>query len=409
MGRLRKKRWIVLGLVIGLLLLSLFLLWRWYGSMIPKTAETPLLTNTAAVNAVDPITPTPWVLTTPTVQIDVIPQADEQSPCTVTWLNESTPAELTFYTMNLAGERRNLNYTTEPCSLNENIDALTYVGVEADEEFIGGLQPPNLPYSSLMSLPDNPTTVYPTTGYWHYTMTAAPENLNCAVGNFGAVEAAGQVELVMSNYGFTGNFITDDASISLYRLQYQSTDYESPQYSFPLANGAYGEVQYQFTALDQEHMTGTLQVTGDQCMGEYPLTMELEIPTVPPLYIPGQGNWNISYGPIVCGTAVVSPALLNLPVGSANLTVTGGGPIPMNLFFAGTPSSLQLMQASDSNIYNSVPNLYLGTALDPVTALPFTLMGTFNVAAFSDTQLVGTLLLQGTNGCASASFVQFQQ
>lgn len=407
MGTSRKKRWIVLGLVIGLLLVSLFLLWRWYGSIARTTAEIPLLTNTATLDAVDPTSPTLWVLTTATVQIDVMPQAG-QSPCIVTWLNDSAPAELTFYTMNLAGERRNLNYTTEPCSLNENIDALTYVGVEADEEFIGGLQPPNLPYSSLMSLPDNPTTVYPTTGYWHYTMTAAPENLNCAVGNFGAVEATGQVQLVMSNYGFTGNFITDTASIYLYRLQYQSTDYASPQYSFPLLDD-YGEVKFQFTAVDQTHMTGTLQVTGDQCTAEYPLTMELEIPTVPPLYIPGQGNWNISYGPIVCGTAVVSPALLNLPVGSANLTVTGGGPIPMNLSFVGTPSSLQLMQASDSNIYNSVPNLYLGTALDPVTALPFTLMGTFNVTALSSSQLVGTVLVQGSNGCTAASFVQFQQ
>lgn len=95
--------------------------------------------------------------------------------------------------------------------------------------------------------------------------------------------------------------VTDTAAIHLYRLQYQATDYESSAYTFPLLEG-YGEVQWRFTALDQEHMTGTLQVTGDRCVSEYPLALDLEVATVPPIYIPTQGSWTMDYGPMVLNT-----------------------------------------------------------------------------------------------------------
>lgn len=384
--------WLLVGVVV-LLLIFLF-----------SCRRDQSLTPTVVTTTVDP-----WLLVTDVVTIAVTPQA-EQSTCAINWLNNTVPADLSFYTVTATGEQRTLVYTAEPCTIAEDISALPYVGVTLDGAAIGGLQPPNLPYSGVMApvLPNNPTTVYPTTGYWHYTMTAAANNLNCDVTTFGTVGASGQVQLAMSNYGFTADLITDTAAIHLYRLQYQATDYESSTYTFPLIEG-YGEVQWRFTALDQEHMTGTLQVTGDRCVGEYPLVLDLEIATVPPIYIPTQGSWTMDYGPMVCGVTVLSPALLNLPSGIANLAVTGGGPIPMNLSFTGAPSGIQLTQSIDTNQYSSLSNLYLGTAIDPVTSVPFTLLGTLNVTALSESQLVGTLLVQGTNGCVAGGFVQFQQ
>ncbi|MBI4407445.1 MAG: hypothetical protein HY565_03020 [Candidatus Kerfeldbacteria bacterium] len=394
MNKKQSKWWLVVLLV---LLLLFGMTTYWYRGTILNT------------NTVDSTTADPWLLVTDTVTIAVTPDT-AQSTCEINWLNNSVPAELSFYTITATGEERPLAYTAEPCRLIEDIRPLPYVGVELGGEPIGGLEPPSLPYSAIMALglPDNPTTVYPTNGYWRYTMTADTSNLNCSIDSFAAVGASGQVQLAMSDYGFTANLITDDNAIGLYRLQYQATDYESPTYSFPLLDG-YGEVQWKFTATDQEHMTGTLHVTGDSCVGEYPLTMALETPTVPPLYIPGQGSWTLNYGPLVCGSTVLSPSQLNLPIGNANLTVTGGGPLPMTLTFVGAPSGVQLTQTMDTNQYSSVPNLYLGVAIDPITSLPFTLMGTLNLTAVSEAQLVGTLLIQGTNGCVAGGVVQFQQ
>lgn len=391
------KKWILgLSVVIVLIILVLFLSCRWYQPAAPATIDTT-------------ITADPWLLVTDVVTIAVTPQT-EQSTCAINWLNNTAPADVSFYTITSTGEQRALASTAEPCSIAEDITTLPYVGVTLAGEAIGGLQPPHLPYSGVMApvLPNNPTTVYPTTGYWRYTMTAAANNLNCDVTTFGTFGASGQVQLAMSNYGFTADLITDTAAIHLYRLQYQATDYESSTYTFPLLEG-YGEVQWRFTALDQEHMTGTLQVTGDRCVGEYPLALDLEVATVPPIYIPTQGSWTMNYGPMVCGATVLSPATLNLPNGSASLAVTGGGPLPMNLSFTGAPSSVQLTQSLDTNQYSSFSNLYLGTAIDSVTGVPFTLLGTLNVTALSESQLVGTLLVQGTNGCVAGGFVQFQQ
>jgi hypothetical protein len=138
--------------------------------------------------------------------------------------------------------------------------------------------------------------------------------------------------------------------------------------------------------------------------------MSLIAPTVPPIYVPRQGSWNMQYGPLVCGASVIDPAtLVGIPMSNIVLSVTGGGPIPMQLAFTGAPNNINLLQSPDTNIYNSAPYLYLGTAIDPITHIPYSLMGSWNITAISETQILGTLTVLGTNGCTGATVVQLQQ
>lgn len=391
--------------IMAVVILGLFFIF-------PRLNSTPL--NPRPNEITKPDISHSWVYVTNNLKFTATPAGDA-SGCTVDWLND-TAVDMTLYTFDAAGTRRNLitSINDSTCSIAENISTLGYVGITINGEDSGGLEPPAVTAGAegmmhlMFALPDNPTTVYPTSGIWHYTMTANENNLDCSVGSF-ATTADGQVTFITTNYGLSGTLNAEDSTIFFSRSAYANPYYESPDYSFPI-NDTYGSVLFSFNVTDQEHMTGSLHMEGDVCSGDYPLTMELITPTVPPIYVPHQGSWNMQAGPLVCGGNVLTPgALTGLPIGFASLSITGGGPIPMQLDFSGTSSNLRVLQSVDTNIYSSLPYLYLGTATDPITHLPYNVMGTWNLNVLSETQIIATLTMLGTNGCTGATVVQLQQ
>ncbi len=357
-----------------------------------------------------------WAYVSESLKFSLTPNGDSAT-CTVEWADRE-PTTITLYTIDaVTTERRELttNIDESTCVVNEDITRLSYIGITIDDEDNGGLEAPLTNATDtpgmmhvMFALPDNPTTVYPTSGIWNYQMSASGNNLNCSVGSF-AMSANGQVTFITTNYGLSATMNADSNSIYFSRLDYTVPEYETPQYSFPTYD-SYGTVRYNLSVIDQEHMTGTLHMEGDACTGDYPITMNLLTATVPPIIVPRQGSWNIQYGPLMCGSTVVEPAsLIGTPSGSAVLSVTGGGPVPMQLNWQGSPGNLNMMQSMGSNIYNSFSNMYLGTAIDPVTGIPFTLMGTWNASVLSETQIMSTVSVIGSNGCVGATVVQLQQ
>lgn len=365
----------------------------------------------------DPTIPSPttsdlsasWVYVTDELRVQIFPQADGAT-CSIEWLMRE-PETLTLYTINATGDRRTLadNVSATECSISEDITNLEYIGIIINGEEAGGLEAPDGSYTgvgfmhALFFLPDNPTTVYPTSGQWNYSLTASNANLSCVTGS-GGISADGSVDFVTANYGMTASLSTGSNAISFTRAAYANPHYDTPQYST-----AMGYVEYNLDVLDQEYMKGTLHMQGDVCSGDFPITMTLETPSGPPIYVPHQGNWNIQYAQLVCGnTPILVGTLTAVPFGSAFLTVTGGGPAPMTLSFSGAPSGLILNQSLGTNLYSGYPNMLLGIANDAVTGQPFQLMGNWNVTALSDSLMMGTLMVSGTNGCTGATNVLFE-
>lgn len=352
---------------------------------------------------------TSWVYMTNELRVYVSPQADGAT-CSIEWLTRE-PETLALYTINATGDRRTLtdNVTATECIITEDIVDLEYIGVTINGKDAGGLEAPDGDYVGntlmhvFMTLPDNPTTLYPTSGRWNYSMTASDENLSCVTGS-GGISADGSVDFIITNYGMTASLSTDSTAISFIRAGYANPHYDTPQYST-----ATGSVEYDLDVLDQEYMKGTLHMQGDVCSGDFPIEMTLETPSSPPIYVPHQGNWNIQYAPLLCGnTPILSGTLTAAPAGAAFLTVTGGGPAPMTLSFSGAPSGLMLNQSLGTNLYSGYPNMLLGMANDVMTGQPFQLMGTWNVTALSDSLMMGTLMVVGTNGCTGATNVLFE-
>lgn len=352
---------------------------------------------------------TSWVYVTDTVRLSVSPQTNGAT-CSIEWLTPE-PKTLSLYTINSTGDRRILvdNASASECIIAEDITSLPYIGVTISGEDAGGLEVPTGAFASnplmhmLMALPDNPTTVYPTSGRWNYSMTASDTNLNCATGS-GGISADGLVDFVTANYGMTASLSTGSNAVFFTRAAYANPHYATPSYSTVT-----GSVQYDFDVLDQEYMTGTLHMQSDVCSGDFPIEMTLEAPAGPPIYVPHQGSWNIQYAPLMCGTTpILAGSLTAVPAGVALLTVTGGGPAPMTLSFSGAPSGLMLNQSLDTNLYSGYPNMLLGMVNDAMTGQPFQLMGNWNVTALSDSLMMGTLTVVGTNGCTGATNVLFE-
>lgn len=360
-----------------------------------------------------------WVYVADTIKFSITPNGDSAT-CTVEWINRE-PGIVTLFTIDtVTTERRELsaNINESTCVVNEDISQLGYIGITLNGEDSGGLEASLNETANttdvagtmhvMFTLPDNPTTVYPTSGIWNYNMSLSGENLDCSVGSF-ASSSNGEVSFITTNYGLSATMNADSNSIYFSRLDYANPEYETSEYSFPTYDG-YGSVRYNLHVNDQEHMAGSLHMEGDVCTGEYPITMELLTPTVPPIIVPHQGSWNIQYGPLVCGSTVVEPTtLIGMPLGSAVLSVTGGGPVPMQLSWAGSSGNLSMMQSIGTNIYSSFSNIYLGTAVDPITGIPFTLMGSWNASVLSETQIMSTLSVVGSNGCVGSTVVQLQQ
>lgn len=372
------------------------------------STPTFILGNTDITNS--------WVYVTDVMRFSITPNGDSAT-CTLEWIDRE-PSTVALYTIDAAStERRGIttNINENTCVVNEDVTQLGYIGITLNGEDSGGLEAPLNEAAdtvgmmhAMFTLPDNPTTIYPTSGIWNYNMTFSDSNLDCSVGSF-ASSADGQVSFITSNYGLSATMNADDSSVYFSRLGYANPEYETSEYSFPTYDD-YGSVRYTLHVNDQEHMSGTLHMQGDVCAGEYPITMELLAATVPPIIVPHQGSWNIQYGPLFCGGTMVEPtSLIGLPLGSAVLSVTGGGPIPMQLAWQGSPGNLNMMQSIGSNIYSSFSNVYLGTAFDLVTGIPFTLMGSWNASVLSETQIMSTVSVIGSNGCVGAMVVQLQQ
>lgn len=351
-----------------------------------------------------------WVYVTDELRVYVSPQP-AGATCSIEWLTRE-PLTLTLYTINETGDRRILadNASALECLITEDIVDLEYIGVTINGEDAGGLEAPagdssggGLMHALLSALPDNPTTLYPTSGRWNYNMTASDTNLSCVTGT-GAISAAGSVDFITTNYGMTASLSTGSNAIFFTRAAYANPHYDTPQYSTTT-----GSVEYDLDVLDQEYMNGTLHMQGDVCSGNFPITMTLETPSGPPIYVPHQGNWNIQYAPLFCGnTPILAGTLTSAPFGVAFLTVIGGGPAPMTLSFSGASSGLILNQSLGTNLYSGYPNMLLGVTNDVMTGQPFQLMGNWNVTALSDSLLMGTLMVVGTNGCTGATNVLFE-
>lgn len=346
---------------------------------------------------------TSWVYVTDKLQLIVSPTT-AGAVCSIEWL-QGTPKTVAFYTTTETDERRTLagNTSVETCTITEDISGFDYIGLTIDGETIGGLEPPDgyagvTPMHFAITLPDNPTTLYPTSGRWQYSMTANETNLTCVTGT-GGITADGSVDFVTANYGLTASLSAGSTAITFTRAGYNNPHYYTPHYST-----AAGYVEYNLDVLDQEYMQGTLHMQGDSCAGDFPIAMTLETPSVPPIYVPHQGSWNMYYGPLLCG----STPLVNLPINTAMLSVTGGGPVPMTLSFSGTPGSLLLNQSPGTNLYSGYPNMVLGTANNVITGQPFQVIGNWNVTALSESQLMGTLAIAGTDGCSGATTVLFE-
>lgn len=402
-----KKKWKYIILTTLLIVLCIIIIW-WldqYQKMDEYNNIETVKNNKENVNS-NELGENDWFYINDQVKVVITPQENE-STCEITWGDEATPGEITLYTIDENGEKRNLEVaiTDTSCVISEDITDLEYVGVEIDTTDVGGLQPPDGGLSQMMYiLPDNPTTVYPTSGQWNYNMTATADNLSCAAAS-GGFTASGPVSFTTSSHGMSAHLNADSASVHFYRPVYSNPHYES---------SSYGNVSWELDVIDQEHMTGFLHMEGEGCTGDYPITMDLDFPTVIPVYVPHQGTWMMDYGSLACGGTALELGTMSLPVGSSNLSITGGGPIPMMLLFSGWPNNLILNQSLDTNNYNSFPNMYLGTALEMVllgngvpVMMPFTVMGTFHVTAMSDSLMTGILLIQGSNGCTGASPVSF--
>ncbi|EKD75967.1 MAG: hypothetical protein ACD_43C00268G0001 [uncultured bacterium] len=405
---------IIIIIILTLFVVSLIAILFWWIDRFP-TASNYQLTQPAItqLNKQQPIEKNinisaSWVYVNDAIKLLVTPSKDVAT-CDLVWTGRGTE-KIGFYTWNNLGEKRIIaaEVTNTDCNIKEDISDLDYLGFTIDDKDAGGLEKPTNTGSMhmLYSLPDNPTTVYPTTGQWNYQMTANAGNLNCDL-TLGHVSASGLVNFTTTDYGMAGTLTADTGSVYFMRSGYANPHYESPSYSFP-TQSTYGTVSFELDVVDQEIMTGWLHMQGAGCAGDFPISMNLQTPTGPPIYVPHQGYWLLQYTPFMCDSTPVETAnLFGMPLGSANLSVTGGGPAPMNLFFGGTPGSLNLNQTFETNLYSSFPNMYLGTALDVLTHQPFIVMGTWNVSAISDTQLFGTLMVNGSNGCSGASNINF--
>ncbi len=350
-----------------------------------------------------------WLYVSEDIRISV--SNNQNNDCEVVWLSESGKT-IELFTINSNLEEENIASfsNTDNCLINKKVSTSDYIGVKLDGKKVGGMEAPLTFTAStvyaMFTLPDNPTTLYPTSGYWKYEAGYSSMNLTCATA-MGAVGSEGTVEFTTSNDGFTASLNAEDSSIHFNRLAYDMPKYKTPEYSFPLEDGV-GSVKYELEVVDQDEMTGMLHMKGDVCNGDFPIIMTLQTPTEPIIYVPHQGSWSIQYPSIMCGAAVINPgSLANLIFDSSTLSVTGGGPAPMNLNFSGSPNSLMLSQSPDTNIYNSFPNMWLGTATDANTGA-FNVMGTITATALSDSLIMGTLMITGTNGCVGATSILFE-
>lgn len=260
---------------------------------------------------------------------------------------------------------------------------------------------------------DNSSTIRPTSGIWDFQMSGSVENLTgseCPQGNANFA-SSGEARLSVSPDGLNAVLNIDGQIVSFIRPNFNDTLYDSYEMTFMTKNeednSIPGTVRFSFNAIGQEKIENGKLIWDNKagCGGTYPFTMELIQATEIPPYVPAQGAWMITYPlPIICGSnsADLTSALYNLPNGSGNMSVTGGGPLPLALNLATDPVPLNMVQNGYSNFYNPfVGNLFLGSYVNPSTSTNVNYTGQYlHIIVNSETSISGTILVTGTDGCS---------
>ena len=259
--------------------------------------------------------------------------------------------------------------------------------------------------------PDNPSTIRPTSGVWDFAMSADTGNLSgteCPSGP-GGFSSSGEATLNVSSNGLNAVLDIDDQFVSFTRPNPNDTLYDSYEMSFPTmdkeGNPTTGTVRFSFNVVDQEVIDNGILAWDDLqgCTGTYPFTLEFKYATEIPSYVPSQGLWQTTSAPVFCGASPDLSAFLNMPQGVGDMSVTGGGPLPLMLNLSTSTIPLFMMQNEDSNFYSVMPNfIYLGNYFDPITNMNISYTGTlFNFMATSETNITGVMLVNGSNGCSN--------
>jgi hypothetical protein len=266
---------------------------------------------------------------------------------------------------------------------------------------------------STLNNPDNASTIRPTSGIWDFNIQASAANLSgpdCPQGSAG-ISSNGEARLEVSPDGLNAALNIDEQAVSFVRPNYNDTLYDSYEMGFISKNGEDqaipGTVRFTFNVIDQEKIENGKIFWDNKngCTGTYPFTMELVQATEIQPYVPSQGIWAINHSmPIYCGinAAELTPYLTNLPNGSGNMTVTGGGPMSLLLNLASTPVPFSAIQNGYSNFYNATTgNIYLGSAVNALTSTNTTYYGQYiNIIANSETSISAMILITGSDGCS---------
>jgi len=318
------------------------------------------------------------------------PESDDKKDVAILTPDEIEPGEIAEFAL----------------ELDEDIKDGAFVGLEIGGEAHGGFYAASMMSSMppAFSTLDDPATIRPTSGYWQFTMNGNSENLgggNCPNGA-AAFSSLGEVEFDVAQNGLSSTLNIDSQNINFYRPDINAVNYESYEYTFstPTSTGA---VSFTFDAVDQEKVQGQLHWDNNEgCSGAYPFSMELIQPTEFPPFVPKQGTWNLTYqNQFICGSAIIDPANVYIPINTGNLDVLGGGPNPMILNYSMVNGNLNLIQQGYTNHYTPVMSMqFLGMYIDPNTGLAFPLSGTYDIWMNSEISASGLLMLFGPNNCS---------
>ena len=155
------------------------------------------------------------------------------------------------------------------------------------------------------------STPVPLPGTWNFNMEASATNLSgseCATS--GGFSSGGEASV---NVNALGDIVTMNLSgqtIVFYDHLAPGAQYKTYTRTFPVLNpdgtSGTGNVWFDFTANDEETLSGTLHWNNLRgCRGDYPFTMtllELELPD-PGLYVLSEGTWDVNIDSVAddCG------------------------------------------------------------------------------------------------------------
>lgn len=351
-----------------------------------------------------------------TAELTVINQSD----------NSVGSPSLTTYDLS-TGDGRELNSVTAAAIATEASyqGSFTFPGSEGPEDTalitasLGGEQAAVFvtsgEYAEFSPSFINPTLssyVSPNPGEWGFEMQIGTDYLsgpNCPTSPSGSVTTSGDTTLYVSNNGYAAMWIADDSVVTFSRSS-TIQDFVSSSYSFPVESEdavVYGTNKWTLTPLSQVSITGVLNWDNSLgCTAAYPITMNFQNLADPSIFALCEGNWTVSYNPIVCGATVIEPGFLpSLPSGSGTLDLTYALDIPLSLSFSTFSGYQSLPNLGGTNIYGSgVPNIVLGSTLDAL-GNPLVIVGGIQMVAMSTTTIQGvlTVLGYGATPCTGTS------